>query len=271
MTDKYLLRRVESPRGIGLFDGAMREVDLGGQPGWSWGIPGVYQALASPRSYCAVPAKPEGDSPHESSLGYWTPLHHLLIYRLGWSRPDEGLRWWYDNGKPTDDPTLAFISEVWDRDGTLNQYLAWSIEAQSTYLRGPSPIYTDRNDALPREWQGWLAQHTHVHDSAKNTLHQFSTRGDSFHLNDHLLSDDFSPDATISVKSRRRGILTTDDAQNWYATLAALGLALEPLCQQSWYVEVFVKPLGFLGTFRKSRSTGNWFTGRHRIHSPGNP
>jgi hypothetical protein len=271
MTDKYLVRRVESPRGIGLSNSAMRQADLGGQSGWSWGIPGVYQALAAPRSYCAVPAKPADDSPHEASLGYWTPLHHLLIYRLGWSRPDEGLRWWYDNGKPTDDPTLAFLSEVWDRDQTLHQYLAWSMKAHSKYHGEASLIYPDRNDSLPLQWERWLAQHTQVRDPAKSTSHQFHTLGDSFHLNDHLLSDDSSPEATITVTSHRRAVLNTDDARNWYATLAALGETLEPLPLQFWYVDVFVKPIGFLGTFRQSRSTGIWFSGRHRIHSAGNP
>jgi hypothetical protein len=248
----------------------MHEVDLGGQPGWSWGMPGVYQALAAPRSYSPVPAKPRDDSPHEASLGYWTPLHHLLLYRLGWSRPDRGLRWWYDNGKPTEDPTLAFVAEVWDRDQTLDRYLAWSITSNVEFHKNPSPTYQNRHDALPRDWELWLAHNTRAHDSSSDFLHQFYTAGDPLHLNSHLQSSMVSPGATIAVATNRRAVMITAEAQNWYATLNALGRTLEPLNRQSWYVDVFVKPIGFIGTFRRSRSSGNWFSGQHRFHSPGN-
>jgi len=248
----------------------MREVDLGGQSGWLWGMPGVYQALAAPRSYCAVPAKPRHESPHEASLGYWAPLHHLLIYRLGWSRPDRGLRWWYDNGKPTKDPTLAFLAEVWDRDQTLDRYLAWSLTANVEFHAESSPIQLNRPDALSRDWELWLAQNGQAHDSSTNIVHPFYTQGDTFHLNGHLQSNLPSSEATITVTQDRRAVLITAEAHNWYATLGALGETLKPLHQQSWYVDVFVRPIGFMGTFRQSRSSGNWFSGQHRIHSPGN-
>jgi hypothetical protein len=270
VTDQYLVRRVEPPRGIGLSDNALREVDLGGQSGWSWGMPGVYQALAAPRSYCPVPAKPRDDSPHEASLGYWAPLHHLLLYRLGWSRPDRGLRWWYDSGKPTEDPALGLVAEVWDRDQTLDRYLAWSLTSNVTFHTGPSPTYLNHPDVLSRDWKLWLAKNTRAYDSSSSVLHQFSTAGDALHLNSHLQSDRVSPDATISVAEHRRAVMITAEAQNWYATLTELGRTLKPLNRQSWYVDVFVKPIGFMGTFRQSRSSGTWFSGRHRYHAPGN-
>jgi hypothetical protein len=270
VTDQYLLRRVEPPRGTGLSDHSMRETNLGGQSGWSWGMPGVYQALAAPRSYCAVPAKPRDESPHEASLGYWAALHHLLIYRLGWSRPDRGLRWWYDSGKPTEDPTLAFLAEVWDRDRTLDRYLAWLLTRGVEFHTNSSPIYLDGPRPLPRDWESWLAQNSQVYDSSSNVDHHFFTEGDTFHLNRHLQSTDPSSEATITVTKDRHAVLVTADAESWYATLGALGATLAPLNNRSWYVDVFVKPIGFMGTFRQSRSSGNWFSGQHRIHSPGN-
>jgi hypothetical protein len=269
--DQHLLRRVEPPRGIGLSDQSMREADLGGQPGWLWGMPGVYQALAAPRAYCAVPAKPRDDSSHEASLGHWAALHHLLLYRLGWSRPDRGLRWWYDSGKTTEDSTLALLAEVWDRDRTLDHYLAWSLTANVEFHTKSSPIYLSRPDALSRDWKLWLTHNTQSYDSSSNIDHQFYTQGDTFHLNRHLQSNLPSPEATISVTKERHALLTTSDAHNWYATLGALGKTLDPLHQQSWYVDVFIKPVGFIETFRQSRLSGLWFSGQHRIHSRGNP
>jgi hypothetical protein len=270
VTDQYLVRRVEPPRGIGLSDTLMGEVDLGGQSRWSWGMPGVYQALAAPRSYCPVPARPRDDSPHEAFLGYWAPLHHLLIYRLGWSRPDRGLRWWYDSGKPTKDPTLAFLSEVWDRDRTLDRYLAWSLTRGVEFHTESTPNYPKGPGPLSRDWGSWLTQNTQALDNSSNVDHQFHTEGDTFHLNRHLQSDLPSSDATITVTKHRHAVMTTADAHSWYATLGALGRTLEPRNQQSWYVDVFVKPIGFMGTFRQSRSSGNWFSGQHRFHAPGN-
>jgi hypothetical protein len=34
-------------------------------------------------------------------------------------------------------------------------------------------------------------------------------------------------------------------------------------------VHVTVAPLGFLGTYRQSRVTGRWFTGKHSTHMLG--
>ena len=270
MTDQYLLRRVEPPQGIGLSYDSMDETELGGQKEFFWGMSGVYQALAAPRSYSSVPAKPRDDSPHAAFLGYWAPLHHLLIYRLGWSRPDRGLRWWYDSGKPTEDPTLAFLANVWGRDRTLDQYLAWSLTANVKFHTESSPVHLNRPDSLSRDWESWLAQNVQAYKRSANVPHGFNPDGDPFHLNFHLQSHVPSPEATITVTKHRHAVMAAADAHNWYATLGALGRTLEPLHNQSWYVDVFVKPIGFVGTFRQSRSSGNWFSGQHRTHSPGN-
>ncbi|MBC7596986.1 MAG: hypothetical protein H7288_24225 [Kineosporiaceae bacterium] len=37
-----------------------------------------------------------------------------------------------------------------------------------------------------------------------------------------------------------------------------------------WKVDVLVKPVGFLGTYRRSRITGLWFCARHQVHVSGN-
>ena len=55
----------------------------------------------------------------------------------------------------------------------------------------------------------------------------------------------------------------------WYHELSNVEGYLPTLKNQSWYVDVFVKPVGWLGTFRRSRATGLWFSGQHRFHTPG--
>lgn len=48
------------------------------------------------------------------------------------------------------------------------------------------------------------------------------------------------------------------------------GATLPSLGTGSWHVDVVVKPMGWLGTFRRSWVTGLWFQGRHLIHAAGN-
>jgi hypothetical protein len=84
----------------------------------------VFKALASPFTHepiLAAPQRLEAGSP----LAYWSALLNLLIHSFGWARPDRGLRWWYDAGKPTDDPRLQLLSQVWDADRQLDWFAAW--------------------------------------------------------------------------------------------------------------------------------------------------
>jgi len=54
---------------------------LGVSFNWSWGIPGMFRALASPDSFVAISSIPRGE--HANALGYWGALHYLLLHRLG--------------------------------------------------------------------------------------------------------------------------------------------------------------------------------------------
>ena len=39
---------------------------------------------------------------------------------------------------------------------------------------------------------------------------------------------------------------------------------------RSWHVDVLCRPVGWLGTYRRSRQSGVWFSGPHRYHQVGN-
>jgi hypothetical protein len=93
---------------------------FGEQAEWGFAIPWEYQALADPAGGRPMLRPPRsGDDLWSGALAYWGSLLHLLVYGFGWSRPDRGLRWWYDAGKPTHDLKLALLSEVWEADGQL--------------------------------------------------------------------------------------------------------------------------------------------------------
>ena len=63
-------------------------------------------------------------------------------------------------------------------------------------------------------------------------------------------------------------VLLCDRYQGWHHALSTCGLT-QTGNGRSWPVEVVVKPLGWLGTYRLSRETGLWFSGMHRWHQLG--
>ena len=86
----------------------------------------MYQALVDPAGNRPMLRAPQpGEDFWPGALGYWSSRFHLLIYGFGWSRPDRGLWWWHKADKPTDDPKLALLNEVWNADGQLDWFAAW--------------------------------------------------------------------------------------------------------------------------------------------------
>lgn len=250
---------------------------LGGQAEWFWGVPGVFQALAAPMLGLPVPEVPR---PNKASdrLGYWTPLHYLLLHRMGWSLPDQGLRRWYEVGRSKEDPTLSFIDAVWGNDRMLDHYFAWLLRERPVFLHqeghGISATWPNREtpheSPLAPRWEEWLR----VYDSRQENPRAIDGGYDPLHLSLHSgESGERDADARVTVVSlpRRRAVYATSKMDFWYLDLTERGRTLPDLGDRSWHVDVFVKPVGFLGTFRKSRTTGRWFTGRHRFHMWGNP
>jgi hypothetical protein len=109
-----------------------------------------------------------------------------------------------------------------------------------------------------------------------------SSDGDAMHLGhvlDHLLGpglDDRGVTGRLlrgpSTGAQPEASLVLDTYSGWYARLARLGKDLPHRPDgRSWRVHVTVKPLGYLGIYRRSRDTGRWFAGRHAHHLLGWP
>jgi hypothetical protein len=64
----------------------------------------------------------------------------------------------------------------------------------------------------------------------------------------------------------RRAVLLLDSMMGWYRALVSETRSLPKPKGHSWRLEVVVKPVGWLGTYRRSAETGLWFTGRHYVH-----
>lgn len=276
----------------------------GGQLNWTWAVGMPFRVLADPDGIGVMPKSPALVGPGDKGgwsevafthgLGYFASLQSFLTYSFGWTRHDLGLLWWYDNGCPVNDPRFALLKAVWDADGMLLRYLAWCVEQVAVssspgWHAGPLlPWAAEMNDApglLSDEWRRRLAREEHA--ARAQALHT-SPWGMHLEHGDHIGAPsgwDWAghgasgaprelADAARLVgvdSSTRRGIFVSDYVGGWYAALADLGSKLPQLPKgRNWRINVFVKPIGYLGEYRRSRTTGLWFAGQHRFHTVGN-
>lgn len=249
----------------------------GEQLEWGFAIPWMFRALNSPLTREGMLSAPRGANQreHATGLGYWTALLTLLTYSFGWARPDRGLRWWYDAGKPLDDPRLRMMAQVWDGDGQLDWFAAWLWTSQHPSLSqqlGELTGYKDDGvvvDVDPR----WV-EATRADADASGTTAPFGSGGyDLLHLSSHSSGPLQMPRQTGMLlrtdASERRAVLLLDGMIGWYRALVEHGRTLPDLGERSWHVDVVVRPVGLLGTFRRSRTTGLWFSGPHSLHVRG--
>lgn len=250
---------------------------LGEQAEWGYAIPWVFRWLAAPPETESLPAPPQPGDHHSAATGYWSALLHVLIYSLGWARPDLGLRWWTQNGKPVDDPRLRLLA-AYDADGMLELFTAWTATTQQL-----APIkeladltgYPGTDDRPPYR-PGVL---DHDQDRAAEQLGNLSPYSnhsggwDPLHLSMHCVGPLEEPtgDPVIvrSGRGQRQAVLLLDSMRGWYRSLAEAGAGLPDIGDRSWRIDVVGRPFGHLGTYRRSRTTGLWFAGRHRHHLPG--
>lgn len=257
-------------------DADAQYLHLGEQAEWGIGIPKVFRALAAPRNHGSILAAPEPGDDISVACAYWTPLLHLLRYSFGWARPDLGLKWWYEASKPIDDPRLALIAEIWGADGRLDWFAAWlwsdnwfgndSLLNVHSHAGQAEPVARDRN---------WIEEQRRAADASGIHAPISAGGGNPLHLSSHCNGplDGQSGNALLvrTRRAERRAVLLLDSMRGWYRALRQQGTTLPALGDRSWRVEVVVKPVGFLGTYRRSSETGLWFAGRHRYHRHGNP
>jgi hypothetical protein len=227
----------------------------GEQHEWGWAIPLMYRAVADPAN-AVYPERPQpGDV--IAALGYWTPLLHLLRYSLGWTRPDRGLCWWSGAGRPVDDDRLRLVANIWAADGQLDSFSSWLSGTRSTDPQEQKPLPAPRHEA-----------HRGCAVSTVQPLLGDPVDGASLQLQGHLNSPAFM--VPSQTPGRPQGdqscaTLVLDSLVGWHTALAQT-FANSPKDVQ---VDVFVRPVGWLGTYRRSPATGGWYSGHHGVHVRG--
>lgn len=240
---------------------------------WVWFIPKAWSAVADPTGPWRPPVRPHipGPSPFSGDLAariaFWTPLLHLTLGGLGWVRPDLGIKRWIEQKMPTDDPRLRVVRRWWGKDALtlVCRDVNWEVaEVAERVAKSTDSAY------LP--WQA-------LADLVRAEEARCPDRPSGLHLSGHvgmqLLDEGLKAQRIVhgapeSMSTEAALLLETYDG--WYRALARGGRDLPDRPDgRSWKVDVVVRPMGHLGTYRLSRVTGRWFAGRHRWHLLGWP
>lgn len=255
---------------------------LGGESRWLANVPLVYQALVAPmagREFIRAPQRDE-DFFDSNRFAYWGSLLHLLTMSFGWRYPALGMRWWVDQGRPAEDDRLALISQTWAADGQFDAFLAyiWQIPSRSWpyFSLGPGypDVYSDGirlPDAESLAFQEWIREtETKFEGLTVSGLHL-----EAGHI-DWLVSSDSDASESgcvlaLDVSGEPRGALIAENLSGWYRFLHQSEILQAPHPSgRSWRIDVVVKPVGYIGNYRRSRETGRWFAGPHGLHIVGN-
>lgn len=242
-------------------------------------IPRIHRALADPSQILEYP-KFRRTPVHEEAKSYWEAAVHVLYLLLGWADAAKGLQTWYRAGKPTADARLALLREIYDTESQLD-LLARHLWEHGSYAHSSgllecagrslelSPTEERRGEAFMGE--GWVRSFEERYPAG-------AVRHDPFHGGSNVLHLMWSIDrpredqaySLYADPRQLRAVVVLDEARGWYWQLARAANDLKAPAERSWHVDVLVKPVGWMGTFRRSRVTGIWFQGKHSVHMMGN-
>jgi len=245
-----------------------------------WIVPYIHGALTNQSIEHRFPDVP---TEHDEQIVYWEGAYYLITLALGWSNPGRGLKWWFEAGKPTDEPVLYLLSKVWDHRNQLERLAAWlwfqdgeRLAQKLRHLPGSKPEFPWNDQGLGidrafgaevrRRWAGQSYTATlplGKEGGGSNELHM----GHVFWMLD---SNNTEGDVRKSTSNPASATITLAASENWYGSFCELAQQLPSLGDRSWHVDVIVKGWGWLGTYRQSRDTGIWFLGKHSTHLKGN-
>lgn len=246
---------------------------LVGQSDRTWLIPLLHATLAAPFGVHRWPRydKVTGLS---DACAFWETALYLLGVLLGWSDVGLGLKRLYEGKRPAvESPYLDLVEHVWNDRSQLDLFAMWAwqrnVRVKPTQTWPACQDSERRPDAFrDGDWYaGFLRRYPdygmpYDHDP-------YHGGSNPLHLGHALGAFDQAPRADFlrSSPSDGRAALLLDAARGWATALDKTDVPA--LGDRSWHVDVVVRPLGWLGTFRRSRVTGRWYVGKHSVHMLG--
>ena len=250
----------------------------------------------------AVSQERGSDAAFDAPFPIWSAVLELLNYSFGWRSPAVAVARWLETGLPTTDRRLEVIahllgSDLEERVTNLAAFLylqgGWSL---SRYGHGGLiDLFGEDESRYPTiripQWvrdeykrRGCGDDHRGPYEAAPYFLPCRSGGFDNMHLSGHCWMpilrtaerqgaplrggsiSDAEPSRFFSQEDGEHGraVLMTQQYGGWFDELVAHGKTLPALeSGRSWRVDVVCAPIGWLGTYRKSRETGLWFSGPH--------
>lgn len=210
----------------------------------------------------------------EEFQSHWETLFYLMGALLGWASPAAGLAWWYAGGRQSHgDPRLDLIHSVWDDEGQLDSLAAHCWRGNSAFMH-PDEL-SPAEIAVTSPWRDEDWWRAFKRRGRRFPHDPFYGGTNPLHLDLFACGRADPPDGSVQLivhpVQPRRATLIVEDFSSWRAALERFGNSLPEDPHHSWHVDVFHKPGGYLGLFRRSRNTGRWFQGKHHIHLAGNP
>lgn len=239
---------------------------------WLKMFPAVHRALASQNENHAFPIFQNMSNLYDQ-CAYWEAASYLIHALLGWSDPAKGVFWLINHQEQArNDVRLNLLLDAWNSHGQLELLLAWYASDYAQHnLWGLYPqSNTSSKTRMTQEWWDSFRSRWPIlpagspYSGGWNPLH--------LHCNgiEYLLGDPFFRPTFYHSLQDRKAVVMLESASGWHRSLRTTEDLLPKLHNQSWYVDVVAKSLGWMGTFRRSRKTGLWFLGKHSIHMQGN-
>lgn len=181
-----------------------------------------------------------------NALGAFSAALHLIQYGLAWQRQGGQFNTWASMGFPTSSAHLLVIRHLLGAH-VVNLQNWWEINHEE----GDNPLRYGGYDSLHLEghWDGPRIR------NRKEESFNLTSAQTSYVLNE-------------SAWPSNRLILETDKYQGWYELLTRIG-NLNHIPDQ--VIDVYCQPVGWLGRFSKSSTTGKWHCTSEEIHTWGHP
>ena len=244
-------------------------------PCWSAVIPYLHRALANPTGNLILPQMPRRlEAPNQGACAYWEAPLYMMRALLGWKRPGLGMLWFYQNRrKGLSDLRLQLLETCWNKDGQLDMLAAhlWREEAwfQTQTARDRGEPDVEHVAPEPNWWPLFKRrfQDRELHDpyfGGSNPLHLNHTRS-------AVRETRGATWTWTSDQDARRATLNVDRMPGWLGLLEEVSEAKLGDNTEGWTVDVVSRPVGWLGAFIRSPTTGLWHVGAEEAHLAGQP
>ncbi|GAA1855273.1 hypothetical protein JOF54_003824 [Microlunatus capsulatus] len=253
--------------------GAWSDRATGDKGPWVRWLPLAWAAAADPDGRHTPPPDPHKAKRSDQLIAWWAPLLQLTTYGLGWAFPMRGLARWDQLGRPTDDAVLATVQRWWGP--RLADILAWGQEFTPGLKDAPDLANVSGQPKTPPRGSLFHPYSGRLHDREWQEVWEQPGSG-KFHSWLHAAPplwppQDQSPMPTMRGRDSAGApaeALVLDGYLGWYRRLLISGPGNPTGASRR--VDVIVRPLGWLGTYRCSRITNLWFRCRHHLHLLGN-